>query len=104
MNRRNFLRLGVGAAAVIAAPAVVARANIMAVRPLTNANGIRELLFGEIDRFTFVQSSMLADLLVGVDLGEKRDHTAVASYERKGGTLYLRDLRIIESALPQGVA
>lgn len=32
MNRRGFLRLGIGVAAAIAAPALVSRANIMAVK------------------------------------------------------------------------
>lgn len=67
MNRRNFLRLGIGAA--IAAPALVSRANIMAIkvpRPdIETISGLQMLIeaqtrrdqllrmeIGEIDRFT----------------------------------------------------
>lgn len=67
MNRRGFLRLGLGAAAAIAAPALVSRANIMAVRPLRDdtITGLQLLMdwqrrydellrmeIGQIDRFT----------------------------------------------------
>jgi len=84
MNRRNFLRLGLSAAAVIAAPALVARASIMAIKPAKADTIIGLMLLLEEqfrvedrDRYMIVREDMRR-LLIDVDEGKPGgDHTVI---------------------------
>lgn len=79
MKRRLFLR---GAAATIAAPALVARANIMAVRPVSQAWGISivDLILREAERWPDLRDRvMIMPPSWGFDLAKPGgDHSAIA--------------------------
>lgn len=91
MNRRNFLRLGIGAA--IAAPALVSRANIMAIKvprpPNETITGLQmlleeqirlqSLLFPDSERWMIIHPDRARDLQwIGVDHGRPEgDESAI---------------------------
>jgi hypothetical protein len=80
MNRRNFLRLGLGAAAVIAAPVLVERASIMAIKPARPDTIIglmlrleeevrRDALFPDNERWMIISEDAYKHL-IGFDLAK----------------------------------
>lgn len=101
MRRRLFLG---GLVAAIAAPAIVARSSIMAVRPLRPVSGLQLLVESEnrmIEAFREAiirgQVGTIDRFRIFVDPADHSDHAAVARYERKGGHVLVHDVQIIHA-------
>lgn len=117
LTRRGFL---IGTAAVIAAPALVSRANVMAVRPLVRGPSFaqswsarmaeafnRHTVFGENAEREHIEAFRQAlikgevgtidNFRIVIDPADKSDHAAIARYERRGGHVLVREVRIIEA-------
>lgn len=103
MNRRNFLRLGIGAA--IAAPALVSRANIMAVRvprrdPL--AAIWSDALLRKFEQATQFGENVMRDYEFAIDLGRPGgDATVVARrWRTTDGGIMVADIVVSDYGVP----
>lgn len=101
LTRRGFL---IGAAAVIAAPALVQRANVMAVRPLVRGHSLTRLwsaqLLEKFNEATVFGENVNRPWLIALDPADKDDYAAIARYERKGGHVLIRDIQILQPKAP----
>lgn len=100
MNRRLFLG---GLAAFIAAPAIVARENIMAIKPDRGVSGLTLMIESawrwqeQSGGWLVVHPDYVCDLRIALDLADESGDAAVSRYMTRGGVVEIGGFKIIES-------